>query len=51
MVMADHSNHPSVRLRAAQSVLDYLLKLRELRNVENRLLRLEEHVYGNRQET
>lgn len=38
--MAEGVN-PAVRLRAAQSVLDYLLKLRELRNVEERLSALE----------
>lgn len=39
-------NPPSVRLRAAQAVLDYLLKLRELRNLEERLTNLEVKVYG-----
>ena len=33
------------RLRAAQSVLDYLLKLRELRGVEERLEELERNVF------
>lgn len=35
----------AVRLRAAQSVLDYLLKLRELRNIETRLTALEQTVH------
>lgn len=35
-----------VRLRAAQVMSDYLLKFRELRNVEQRLVILEEIVYG-----
>jgi hypothetical protein len=41
----DNKEHPpAVRLRAAQAVLDYLLRLRELRNVEERLSALEEAV-------
>jgi hypothetical protein len=40
-VMRDTEQPASVRLRAAQSVLDYLLRLRELRNVEARLQALE----------
>jgi hypothetical protein len=40
-IMADRDNPASVRLKAAQSVLDQLLKLRELRNVEQRLTALE----------
>jgi len=32
---------PNTRLRAAQTVLDYLIKLRELRNLENRLAAME----------
>lgn len=47
-VMGDKNNTPAVRLRAAQSVLDYLLKLRELRNVEERLAELERSVYGSK---
>lgn len=35
-----------LRLRAAQSVLDNLLKLRELRSVEERISRLEVLVHG-----
>lgn len=34
----------STKLRAAQTTLDYLIKLRELRNLENRLVSLEEIV-------
>lgn len=40
-IMEDAEASPTVRLRAAQAVLDYLLKLRELRNVEQRLTALE----------
>lgn len=40
-IMADKENAASVRLKAAQAVLDQLLKLRELRNVEQRLTSLE----------
>jgi len=36
----------TARLRAAQAVLDYLLKLRELRSVEERLTALEAKVRG-----
>lgn len=39
--LADRSNAAGVRLRAAQSVLDYLLRLRELRNIEKRITDLE----------
>lgn len=35
-----------VKLRAAQAILDYLLKMRELRNIEARLSELEAAVYG-----
>lgn len=41
-IMTDDNAPASTRLRAATSVLDYLLKLRELRNVEQRLAALEE---------
>lgn len=37
----DATQPPSVQLRAAQTVLDNLIRLRELRNVEERLTRLE----------
>ena len=40
-VLDDTKLAPSIRLRAAAAVLDYLLKLRELRNVEARLGALE----------
>jgi hypothetical protein len=40
-IMQDAGAGAGVRLRAAQAVLDYLLKLRELRNVEQRLTALE----------
>ncbi len=40
-ILANREASDSVRLRAAQSILDYLLKLRELRNVESRLAKLE----------
>ena len=43
--MADPSS-PNIRLRAAQTILDYLLKLRELRNVEQRLTDLEGIIHG-----
>ena len=41
-VLGDASASQAVRLRAAQLVLDYLLKLRELRDVEQRLTALEQ---------
>lgn len=41
-LMSDVEVKASVRLRAAQITLDNLLRLRELRNVEARLARLEE---------
>lgn len=40
-VMADETQLASVRLRAAQTVLENVLRLRELRNVEARLAALE----------
>ena len=40
-IMADKSNPPGVRLRAAQMVIDSTVRLRELRNVEMRLAALE----------
>jgi DNA-binding transcriptional LysR family regulator len=42
--LADPTTSPAVRLRAAQAVLDYLLKLRELRDTEARLTALEKAV-------
>lgn len=43
-VLKDARVSASARLRAAQAVLDYLLKLRELRDVEQRLTALEQAV-------
>lgn len=39
--MADQRHPAGVRLRAAQTVLEALLKLRELRSIEQRLSALE----------
>jgi hypothetical protein len=39
--LSDRKALPGIRLRAAQSILDYGLKLRELRNIESRLAALE----------
>ena len=47
-VLSNSSISPTVRLRAASSVIDYLLKLRELRNLEERLAALEDR-YNNAQ--
>lgn len=44
-ILQDSEARPSVRLRAAQIVIDAMLKLRELRNIEARLQVLEE-AYG-----
>lgn len=41
-VLANPAISPTVRLRAASSVIDYLLRLRELRNLEERLAALED---------
>lgn len=49
VVLADKTISPGIRLRAAQSVLDYMIRLRELRNTEERLEELERRVYGNHQ--
>ena len=40
-IMADQRHPAGVRLRAATAVIDYMLRLRELRNVEQRLTTLE----------
>lgn len=40
-IMDDGKVSPAVRLRAAQAILDTVIRLRELRNVEARLLALE----------
>jgi flagellar motility protein MotE (MotC chaperone) len=45
-VLEDQKATAGVRLRAAQNVLDYLLKLRDLRNVEERLAALERSVFS-----
>jgi hypothetical protein len=47
-VLDDAEASATVRLRAAQAVLDYLLKLRELRNIEQRLTALEEAIANER---
>lgn len=39
--MADKQMHPALRLRAAQIVLENMLRLRELRSIEQRLAALE----------
>lgn len=43
-VLTEPKIAPGVKVRAARSVLDYLLKLRELRTIEERLTELEESV-------
>jgi hypothetical protein len=45
-LLADPTVTPSVRLRAALGILDQLIRLRELRNLETRLSKLEEATYG-----
>jgi hypothetical protein len=45
-VLDDADASPSARVRAAGMVIDYLLKLRELRNVESRLAALEQALEG-----
>jgi len=47
--MLDEAAGAHVRLRAAQALIDYLLKLRELRNIEARLARLEAELVPDRQ--
>ena len=47
-ILKDAEAGEAVRLKAAQAVLDYLLKMRELRNVEQRLTALEQ-VYAQQQ--
>jgi AcrR family transcriptional regulator len=39
--LTDRKALPGIRMRAAQSILDFLMRLRELRNVEKRLAALE----------
>jgi thioredoxin-like negative regulator of GroEL len=45
VLMLDQKSPAAVRLRAAISVLEQLVKLRELNNLEQRIARLEEF-YG-----
>ena len=45
-VMKDEDISPGVRLRAADRVMDHLVRLRELRDVEVRLVALESKVYN-----
>lgn len=47
--LSDPKAGAAVKLRAAQAILDYLLKMRELRNIESRLIRLEVMIYGDKQ--
>jgi AcrR family transcriptional regulator len=44
-ILKDEKATANLKLRAAQTVLDYLLKLRELRNLEDRLTAIESLVY------
>ena len=44
-LLADPEAADPVKLRTAQVVLDLMVKLRELRNMEQRLANLEEMVY------
>lgn len=46
-ILSKENASDTLKLRAAQAVQDYTLKLRELRNVEQRLAELEAAVYGN----
>lgn len=39
--LSDRKALPGIRMRAAQSILDFLMKLRDLRNIEKRLAALE----------
>lgn len=48
VLMLDQQVNASVRLRAAISLLDQMIKLRELNNMEQRLARLEEFYNDNR---
>ena len=45
-IMKDEDISPGIRLRAADRVMDHLIRLRELRDVEQRLAALEAKVYG-----
>lgn len=42
MTLADRTMHPALRLRAALAVLEQMLRLRELRSIEQRLSALEQ---------
>ena len=44
-VLTSKNAAPSIKLRAAAAVMDYLLRLRELRAIETRIARLEELAY------
>lgn len=44
-ILTDEKAALAIKLRAAQAILDYLLRLRELRNIEQRLVELEKAVY------
>ena len=46
-ILNDKDISPGIRLRAADRVMDHLIRLRELRDVEQRLTALEAKVYGN----
>lgn len=48
-IMADRNTAAGVRVRAARTILEMLLKLRELRNLEDRLRLIENMVYDNNQ--
>ncbi len=50
MLSDDSEASATVKLRAAQAVLDYLLKLRELRDIEQRLTALEQAMAAQQQE-
>lgn len=47
--LSDRKALAGIRLRASQSILDYLLKLRELRNIESRLAALEKIINDHNQ--
>jgi phage terminase small subunit len=46
-IVDDPTVNSSVRLRASIAILDYLMKIREMRNIEDRLSMLEKQVFGN----
>lgn len=49
MLSDDSEASATVKLRAAQAVLDYMLKLRELRDIEQRLTTLEQAMAAQQQ--